>query len=137
MYVNNLPFTETLHMVQTDLYDINALLLTPLKKKEKIAKRKKIMWRLMSVAEHGVGITFGVMAATEIYNQRYIMTVMYVAMMAIGATAGFDSGQSADTHTDTAKKLRTDIDKTQNIINASLPEQIHEIAEIARHTKHR
>lgn len=137
MYVNNLPFSETLHMAQTDLYDIDNLLLKPLKAKEKIAKRKKVMWRLMSIAEHGVGITFGVMAATDIYEQRYIMAGLYIAMMTIGAIAGFDSGNIANNCATNVKKLHNDINETQNIVNASLPEQLHEIAEIARNQKHR
>lgn len=137
MYVNNMPFSETLRQAQTDLYDIDTLLLKPLKAKEKIAKRKKIMWRLMSVAEHGVGITFGVMSAIEAYDQRYIITGMYIALMTIGAIAGFDSNKKANTHADIAQKLGTNINETQNIVRASLPEQLHEIAEIARNQKQR
>ena len=135
MYVNNLPFTETLHMAQTDLYDIDNLLLKPLKAKEKNAKRKKVMWRLASIAEHGVGITFGTMAVTEVYNQRYVMAVMYIALMAIGAIAGFDSGNIANNCANNAKKTHNDFNEIQNMVNASLPEQLHEIAETIRNNK--
>ncbi len=132
MYINNLPFPETLHMAQRDIYDINTMLLNPLKKQAKISKRKKIMWRVMSGTEHAVAVTFGVFAASEVYNQQYIMAVLYLALMTIGAVAGFDSGKQSSGYANRAQTLCTDIDEIQNKVNASLPEQLHEIAEAVR-----
>lgn len=42
MYVNDLPFPETLHQAQKDLYDINTLLLDPMKKKKKTPNKNKL-----------------------------------------------------------------------------------------------
>lgn len=135
MYVNNLPFTETLHQAQTDLYDINTLLLEPMKKQEKISKRKKIMWGLISGTEHSIGITFGVLAAMDIYDQRYIPALLYVGLMAIAATAGFNSGNISNEYNHHAHQARNTIKKVENIVSASLPEQLHEIAETIRNNK--
>ena len=135
MYVNNLPFPETLHQAQKDLYDIKILLLDPMKKKEKNAKQKQIIWQLISGTEHAIGITFGVMAAIDVYNQRYGMAIIYVALLAIAAGAGFNSGNISNIHKTYRQKLRTEIGNIQEKLNISLPEQLHEIAEIARNIK--
>lgn len=135
MYINDLPFHETLQQAQKDLYDINTLLLEPMKKQEKISKRKKIMWGLISGTEHSIGITFGVLAAMDIYEQRYIPALLYVGLMAIAATAGFNSGNISNEHNHHARQARNTIKKVENIVSASLPEQLHEIAETIRNNK--
>ena len=135
MYVNNLPFTETLHQAQTDLYDIHTLLLDPMKKMEKTAKRKKVMWQLASLTEHSVGVAFGVLTIIEFYHQRYFLGCLYMPFLAIGAISGFDSGAMSNKNGNYAKQLKEMIKNTQNAIDASLPEQLHEIAEIVRNNK--
>ncbi len=137
MYINNLPFTETLQMAQRDLYDINTLLLKPLKKQQKNAKRKKTMWHIVSGTEHAIGITFGVLATIETYNQNYVFGGLYGGLMAIGATVAFNAKNIAKLYTDTEKQLNEKIATVQTAINIALPEKIHEIAEIARNIKHR
>jgi len=137
MYVNNLPFSETLQMTQCDLYDINTLLLTPLKKQKNITKHKKIAWQLCSCAEHAAGITFGVLTIIETYNHSYFMGGIFGGLMAIGAITGFDAGKQAKSYSDTKKQLNTEIQNIENIIQSASPEQIHEIAEIARNIKQR
>ena len=137
MYVNNLPFTETLQMAQRDIYDIDTMLLTPLKKQEKDAKRKKITWNILSGTEHAIGITFGVLAAIDVYNQNYILGGLYGGLMTIGAIAGFDANNIAKSYADIEKQLSEKINNIQNSVNSALPEQLHEIAEIARNIKQR
>ena len=137
MYVNNKPFTETLRMAQRDIYDINTLLLAPLKKQKKNAKYKKIAWRLCAGTEHAIGITFGILAAVDIYHQNYILGVLYCGLMAIGATAGFNANTLAQSYADIEEKTNKNINNIQNIINVALPETLHEIADIARKTKQR
>ncbi len=132
MYVNNLPFSETLQQAQTDLYDIDTLLLKPLKKMEKITKRKKIAWTLVSGTEHAIGITFGIMASIDIYNQRYGLALFYIALLSIGAATGFNSGKISTEHNNNLQKLRETINSAQNAVDSALPEQLHEIAEIVR-----
>ena len=132
-----MPFPETLHQAQTDLYDINTLLLDPMKKNEKIAKRKKIIWQLVSGTEHAIGITFGVAAAIDVYNQRYGMAILYVALLAIAAGAGFNSGNISNGYKIHRQKLRQAIDNVQEKVNFSLPEQLHEIAEIVRNKQNK
>jgi len=135
MYVNNLPFPETLQMAQRDIYDINTLLLAPLKKQQKIAKRKKITWHVISCTEHAVGITFGVITIMNTYNQNYILGGLCGGLMVIGAATGFDANNIAKSYTNTEKQLNTEIQNIENAINGALPETLHEIAEIARNTK--
>ena len=135
MYTNNMPFPETLHQAQTDLYDINTLLLDPMKEKEKIAKRKKTIWQLVSGAEHAIGITFGVLAAVDIYNQRYGMAILYIGLLAIAAGTGFYSGRISNKYKIRRQKLREMIDNVQEKVSISSPEILHEIADIARKQK--
>ncbi len=127
-----MPFTETLHQAQTDLYDINTLLLDPMKEKEKIAKRKKVIWQLVSGTEHAIGVTFGVLAIIDIYDQRYGMAILYTALLAMAAGAGFNSGNISNGYKIRRQKLREMIDSVQEKVNFSLPEQLHEIADIVR-----
>ena len=135
MYINNAPFPETLQQAQKDLYDINTLLLDPLKKMEKTAKRKKVMWKIMSGSEHAVGVTFGALSAIEIYHQNYFLGCMYSPFMAIGAIAGFKSGSVANTNAEYVKKTHETIENVQREVMASLPERLHEIAETIRNRK--
>lgn len=130
-----MPFPETLHQAQTDLYDINTLLLDPMKEKEKIAKRKKTIWQLVSGAEHAIGITFGVLAAVDIYNQRYGMAILYIGLLAIAAGTGFNSGRISNKYKIRRQKLREMIDNVQEKVSISSPEILHEIADIARKQK--
>ena len=132
MYVNNLPFPETLHQAQKDLYDINTLLLDPMKKMEKTAKRKKVMWQLASLTEHSVGVTFGVLTIIDVYNQRYGMAILYIALLAMAAGAGFNSGNISNGYKIRRQKLRDMINNVQQKVDFSLPEQLHEIADIVR-----
>ena len=132
MYVNNLPFTETLQMAQRDMYDIDVMLLRPIKKMQKIAKRKKFLWKLLSGSEHAIGITFGILAAAEFYNQEYINGSLYIIPLTIGAATGFHSNSLSKQYDNNIKQLNEMITNTQNAINSSLPEQLHEIAEIVR-----
>jgi len=137
MFVNNQPFPETLQMAQRDMYDIDTMLLKPLKKQQKIAKRKKIAWKLVSVTEHAVGVTFGVIGAIEAYNNNYVLGILYGGLMLIGAHAGFNANKNAKPYANKEKQLKTDIKNTELAVNGALPETLHEIAEIARNTKHR
>lgn len=137
MYVNNLPFTETLQMAQRDLYDINTLLLNPLKKQQKVAKYRKNGWYMVAVVEHAVGMTFGVLAIIDAYNQRYIMSGFNTCLLTIGASLAFKATNSAKSYTDIEKQLNEKINNIQNSVNSALPEQLHEIAEIARNIKQR
>lgn len=137
MYINNMPFSETLHMAQRDLYDINVLLLKPLTQESKKFKRKKFAWRTASAVEHMVGVSFGVLAAIEIYNQNYIMGGLYCGLMAIGATVGFDANKNAKSCANSEKQTNKMIETTNTLINTALPERLHEIAEIARNKKQR
>lgn len=137
MYINNLPFPETLHMAQRDIYDIDTMLLTPLKKQKKSAKRRKNAWYLLSGFEHAVGITFGVLAIIDAYNQRYIMSGFNTGLLTIGALLAFNAANSAKSYADTEQQLKTEIQNIENAVNCALPEQLHEIAEIVRNQNYK
>lgn len=132
-----MPFTETLHMTQRDLYDIDTMLLTPLKKQKRNAKHKKIAWNLCAGAEHAIGITFGILAITTTYDHRYIMGGFYFALMTSGAMVAFNAGNIAKSYANIQEQLNEKIGTIQTTINFASPEKIHEIAEIARNIKHR
>ena len=134
MSVNNLSFPERLHQAQKDLYDIHALLLDPMKKLEKDTKRKKMAWKIMSGVEHTVGVTFGVLAAANVYNHSYFIGGCDIALATIGATAGFNAGNQADGYDDCINELHEMITKVQDIVDTSLPEQLNDIANIVRNS---
>ena len=127
-----MPFTETLHQCQRDLYDIDTLLLKPMKKLKKTAKHKTIAWKVVSGLEHSIGVTFGVFAITELYNQRYGTCILYSGLMTVGAVSGFDAGKISRNYANNVNQLNDMINTTQYYIQISLPEQLHEIAEIIR-----
>lgn len=135
MYINNKPFTETLRMAQRDMYDIDTLLLTPLKKQKKNAKRKKIAWQLCAGTEHAIGITFGVLAAIDMYNQSYIPSILYIGLMAIGAKSGFNADKFSQSYAAIEKQTNENINDIQNTISTALPETLHTIANITRKIK--
>ena len=137
MYINNLPFPETLHMAQRDIYDINTMLLTPLKKQKKSAKRHKNAWYLLSGFEHAVGITFGVLAILDAYNQRYIMSGFNTGLLAIGAALAFNATNSGKSYANIEIQLNTEIQNIKTAINCALPEELHEIAEIVRNQNYK
>ncbi len=62
---------------------------------------------------------------------------IFGGLMAIGAITGFDAGKQAKSYSDTKKQLNTEIQNIENTIQSASPEQIHEIAEIARNIKQR
>ena len=137
MYINNQPFTETLQMAQRDIYDIDTLLLTPLKKQHKIAKRRKTAWYSLAVVEHAVGVTFGVFAIIDAYNQRYFICGLNTGLLTIGASIAFNATKNARSYADTEQQINTEIHDIETAVNCALPEKLHEIAEIVRNQNYK
>ena len=127
-----LSFSETLHQTTQDMQDIHTLLISQMKTLRKQAKRKKIRWRVISTAEHAMGVTFGVLAAMDAFHHNYIPCGFNVVLLGIGAKLGFDSNKTANEYADDFDYLNNNVKTLENIVNTSSPQDLHDIADIIR-----
>lgn len=125
-------FDGTLQQAQRNLYDIERLLLNPLKKQEKITKYKKIGWYLVAGTECAISATFGILAVIDFCNQRYFSGVLYTGLSTIGAMAASNAIKITKTYIMKQQENSKIIETTQTLINTASPEKLHEMAEIAR-----
>ena len=130
-------YIADLHNMQTDLYDLDSLMIDRLKKQKKTAKRKKIMWRALSGAEYTVGATFSVFAAIDMCNARYVMGGFDILFLGAGVALASESAANAKSYAQDEKTLGKMIETYKTLINSSTPEKLHEMAEIVRDNQQR
>lgn len=126
------PFSINLRDVQHDVDDINRILIRPTQKLLKTAKHCKNTWRVLSWGEHITGITFGILAITNVSKRETFLSLSYALGMCTTAKLGFEANKNFCIYKTQAEKLQQILNTSTDFLKVASAQDIKIAADILR-----